>query len=389
MKKLLLLFTPLCFFSMQSVHAATTTCTTYPTIEFNRTSGTINTFPYTQIFNDTTNGVLFNNCRPINTVAARATFRAFSGNTDLVGSSPYSVSNNITISGSNADAPTLAAAKLWLINNMRIVFSLRSNNDVNPVSQNILTLDTDYNIMPLTSNGATTLINGESYFIGLGGIGTTDSSIRNNIFNLTLLSATKPSASVVDALNNSTVRIHLGTLSYKYDDWGNSGANPPPSGVPKTGTTELYVNLRMSFVLPTCTMVNQVVNLAPVPTTTLNGNQTANEQPFNVNINCTAALPNKVLLATITDSYTPSNVNTNGILKNQPGLLNGSNVDVQLRDGNDIPLAIGTQSPFYTIPAGSSATTFSKALKARYYRSAATATPGYVQTQATVSIDYQ
>lgn len=389
MKKLYLLLTPLCFLSMQSINAATTTCTTYPTIEFNRISGTINTFPYTQIFNDTTNGVLFNNCSPRTSVAARATFKSVTGNTDLVGTSPFSLNNNFIINGSSADPTTLAAAKLWLINNMRITYSLRSNNNVNPLSQNILTLDTDYNIMPLTSNGESTLINGESYFIGLGGIGTTDSSIRNNTFYLTLLSVSKPSAAIVDALNNSTVRIHLGTLSYKYDDWGNNGTNPPPSGVPKTGTTELYVNLKMTFVLPTCTMVNQVVNLAPVPTTTLNNNQTSNDQPFNVNINCTGALPNKVLLAKITDSYTPTNVNTNGILKNQPGLLNGSNVDIQLRDGNDLPLSIGTQSPFYTIPAGSSATTFSKTLKARYYRSAPTATPGYVQTQATVSIDYQ
>lgn len=389
MKKLFLLFTPLCFLSMQSIFAATATCTTYPTIEFNRTSGTINTFPYTQTFNDTTNGVLFNNCQPRGNVAARATFRAVTGSTDLIGASPYALNNNITISGSTANPTTLAAAKIWLLNNMRIVFSLRSNNNVNPLSQNILTLDTDYNIMPLTSNGSTALINGESYFTGLGNNGTPDSSIRNNIFNLTLLSTTKPTAAVIDALNNATVRIHLGTLSYKYDDWGNGGINPTPSGIPKTGTTELYVNVQMNFVLPTCTMLNQVVNLAPVPTATLNSNQTANEQAFNVNINCTSAMPNKVLLATITDSYTPSNVNTNGILKNSPSLANRSNVDIQLRDSTDVPLAIGTQSPFYSIPVGSTATTFIKALKARYYRTLATATPGYVQTQATVSIDYQ
>ncbi len=85
-------------------------------------------------------------------------------------------------------------------------------------------------------------------------------------------------------------------------------------------------------------------------------------------------MPNKVLLATITDSYTPSNVNTNGILKNSPSLANRSNVDVQLRDNADVPLAIGTQSPFYSIPVGSTATTFMKTLKARYYRSLATAT---------------
>ncbi|MCU4492254.1 fimbrial protein [Acinetobacter guillouiae] len=151
----------------------------------------------------------------------------------------------------------------------------------------------------------------------------------------------------------------------------------------------MFEDLKLNFSFPTCTIANQTVTLAPVPTAILNNNQTANEQPFNVSINCTAAVPNKVLLATITDSYTPSNSNNNGILKNQPSLVNASNVDVQLRDTTDTPLAIGTQSPFYTVPVGSTATTFTKALKARYYRSGATATPGYVKTQVMVSLDYQ
>ncbi|MFW1942602.1 fimbrial protein [Acinetobacter guillouiae] len=94
-------------------------------------------------------------------------------------------------------------------------------------------------------------------------------------------------------------------------------------------------------------------------------------------------------MATIKDSYTANNINTNGILINQPSLANRSNVDIQLRDGSDVPLAIGSQRSFYSIPTGSTVTKFIKALKARYFRSAATATPGYVQTQATVSLDYQ
>jgi type 1 fimbria pilin len=101
------------------------------------------------------------------------------------------------------------------------------------------------------------------------------------------------------------------------------------------------------------------------------------------------SMPSRGLVATIKDSYTASNINTNGILKNRPSLVNRSNVDIQLRDGSDVPLAIGSQASFYSVPAGSTATTFIKALKARYFRSAATATPGYVQTQATVSLDYQ
>ncbi|MCF0263610.1 fimbrial protein [Acinetobacter guillouiae] len=136
-------------------------------------------------------------------------------------------------------------------------------------------------------------------------------------------------------------------------------------------------------------MANQTVNLATVSTSVLNINQTGNEQNFNVEINCAVAMPSKVLLATITDSYTPNNINSDGILKNFPDLANRSNVDIQLRDASNTPLAIGSQSSFYSIPAGSTATTFIKALKARYFRSAPTATPGFVQTQATVNLDYQ
>lgn len=314
-------------------------------------------------------------------------FNAITGNTDLIGSNPFSVGPTVTITGSSANSVTLAAAKIWLINNLQISFSLQDNNNSPPMLQNITTLNTDYNILPNTGLGTPIMIGGEAYFRGATNTGASNSDVRNPIFNLKLLSTTKPSVAVIDALNNSTLRIHLGTINYKYDDY--NGSTIMPSGIPKTGTTEVYVDIKMTFVLPTCTMVNQVVNLAPVPTAILNSNQTANEQPFNVNINCTAAMPNKVLLATITDSYTASNVNTNGILKNSPSLANRSNVDIQLRDSSDVPLAIGTQSPFYSIPAGSTATTFIKALKARYYRSLATATPGYVQTQATVSLDYQ
>lgn len=385
MNKLLWLCAPFMLLFSQSIFAVVANCTTYNSVTFNRVSGTIGSFPYNQTFNDTTSAPSVKNCS--NPVAIRSTFKAALGNTDLLGSSPFSVGPTITISGSNANPITLAAAKIWLLNNLQLSFSLQDNNNSPPMVQSITTLNTDYNILPNTGLGSPVIIGGEAYFRGASNLGASNSDVRNPVFNLKLLSTIKPSAATIDALNNSTVRIHLGTISYKYDDY--NGSTITPSGNPKTGTTEIYVDIKMTFVLPTCTIANQIVNLAPAPTATLNSNPTANEQPFNVNINCTTAMPNKVLLATITDSYTPSNINTNGILKNQPSLANRSNVDVQLRDDLNNPLAIGTQSPFYTVPVGSSATTFIKALKARYYRSAATATAGYVQTQATVSLDYQ
>lgn len=385
MKKLFWLSAPFILIFSQSGLAAVANCTTYNSVTFNRVSGTINSFPYNQTFNDTNSAPSVKNCS--NPVAIRSSFRATTGNTDLVGISPFGVGPTITITGSSANPVTLAAAKIWLTSNVQISFSLQDNNNSPPMVQNIIALNTDYNILPNTGLGTPVLIGGEAYFRGATNSGTNSADVRNPVFNLKLLSITKPSAAIIDALNNATVRIHLGTINYKYDDY--NGSTIMPSGTPKVGATEIYVDVKMNFVLPTCTMLNQVVNLAPVPTATLNSNQTANEQAFNVNINCTAAMPNKVLLATITDSYTPSNINNNGILKNSPSLANRSNVDVQLRDSTDVPLAIGAQSPFYSIPVGSTATTFMKTLKARYYRTLATATPGYIQTQATVSIDYQ
>ncbi|WP_228269553.1 fimbrial protein [Acinetobacter bereziniae] len=318
-------------------------------------------------------------------VAVRSDFKITPGNTNLTaggsGSFPFGVDANIIITNSSADIITQNLAKIWLSQNLKISFDLRDDSRYTAVE--ITELNKIFNVHPNTSQPGRVTINGEEYLRASSGLRNAGFHVPNT--GIALTNTIKPSSNIINALNGAIVRIHLGTLTYKYDNYNTQ----PPTGIPNIASIELYLNLKLTFSLPTCTMLNQVVNLAPVPTATLNSNQTANEQPFNVNINCTAAMPNKVLLATITDSYTPSNVNTNGILKNSPSLANRSNVDVQLRDDTNTPLAIGTQSPFYSIPVGSTATTFIKALKARYYRTLATATPGYVQTQATVSLDYQ
>ncbi|WP_315080029.1 fimbrial protein [Acinetobacter guillouiae] len=136
-------------------------------------------------------------------------------------------------------------------------------------------------------------------------------------------------------------------------------------------------------------MLNQRVTLATVPLGILNSGRTGGEQDFNITINCTTSMSRNTLLARVTDNFNPDNSNSNGILKNQPNLANKSNVDVQLLDEANQPLSIGIQAPFYNVSAGSSATTFIKALKARYFRSALRATAGYVRAQATVFLDYQ
>lgn len=382
MNKLLWLFAPL-FFATTQAFAANVTCSFDPIASFDRATSTITNFSYNQIITNTSNVSGLTNCT--DQTAVRSDFKIISGNTNLTaggsGSFPFGVDTNIIISNSNADVITQNLAKIWLSQNLKISFNLR--DDARYTAVEITELNKDFNVHPNTSQPGRVTINGEEYLRAGNGLRNARFHVPNT--GIALINIIKPSSDIINALNGATIRIHLGTMTYKYDNY----YSQPPTGIPNIVLSELYLNLKLSFNLPTCTMVNQVVNLAPVPTAILNSNQTANEQPFNVNINCTTAMPNKVLLATITDSYTPSNINTNGVLKNSPSLANRSNVDIQLRDDTNTPLAIGTQSSFYSIPAGSTATTFIKALKARYYRSLAIATPGYVQTQATVSLDYQ
>lgn len=378
MNKLLWLSAPFIFICSESVFA---TCSSRPAQAiYSNSSNTITSFSYNQSFPNAVKQMI-GGCNPA--IKANAIFNASSGNTDLTGSSPFGVASSITISGSSADAATLALAKAWLVSNLKIAFNMYDNSNNGSKAKNITALNTNYTILPDTGTGQAVNFAGDQYYIGSGS-GTPNVDTRITIQNMSLVNTTKPSAEIINALNGATIRIRLGTYSYKYADY-----NASSSAAITTGSIQIYEDMTLNFSFPTCTMANQNVTLAPVPTAFLNSNQTANEQPFNINITCTAAMPNKILLATITDSYTPSNVNSDGILKNQPTLTNRSNVDVQLRDSTGIPLAIGTQSSFYAIPAGSSATTFTKGLKARYYRSAATATPGYVKTQATVSLDYQ
>lgn len=358
-------------------------CTQFATAIYTNATNTITQFSYSQTFPVSRSQRMVQNCNP--NVRINSYFQATAGNTDLTGSSPFGINaSTVVVNGSTADTAILNDAKAWLANNFKIGFSLGDEGKGKP-AKNILNLNTDYNILPDTGNGR--IINnseGVPFFNGSDGGGTSraDSYIDN--LSISFTNTTKPSAAIITALNGATVRIHLGTYHNKrgpYDDFRES--------IEYAGSLEIYQNLTLNFNFPTCTMANQIVNLATVPTSALNNNQTATEQSFNVNINCTMAMPSKVLLATITDSYTPSNINNNGILKSSPNLENRSNVDIQLRDASNIPLAIGSQRSFYSIPTGSTATTFIKALKARYFRSALRATAGYVRAQATVFLDYQ
>lgn len=378
MNKFLWLSVPLIFSFLQTVFAA---CTQPATAIFQDTTGTITNFSHQQTFLASVAKPMLISCSP--TVRVNSYFNAAFSNTDLTGSSPFGVVPTVMIMGSTADSAILNDAKIWLANNFKISFNLSDSSKGKP-AKSILNLNTAYNILPETGKGATVYNSaGEPFFNGAGlGRPRTDTYIDNLTVSFT--NTMKPSAAIIAALNGATVRIHLGTYHYKYAPNYSASASTEVAGF-----LELYQDLTLNFNFQTCTVANQIVNLATVPISILNSQQTASEQNFTVNINCTVAMPSKVLLATITDSYTPTNINSDGILKNLPSLENRSNVDVQLRDESDAPLAIGRQRSFYSIPAGSTLTRFVKALKARYFRSAPTASPGFVQTQATVMLDYQ
>ena len=365
------------------VFAANGSCTLVPVINFNRTSAAINNFNDSQtIVNAIRVGGLRNCTQPM---AVRSNFKAVSGSTNLTatgtGSYPFGVDTNIEINNSTASAAAQNSAKAWVSDNLKLSFDL--SDAANSLAVTVAKLDEDYNIHPDTSLIEKATINGEVYLVAAYGLRNAEFGVPN--LRTSLINKTIPSIDTINVLNGATVRVHLGTLTYKYDNY----YTQPPTGISKIASTELYMNFQFVFNRPTCTMSNQSIDLASISTSALNSQQTGNEKNFDISINCMTSMPSRGLVATIKDSYTASNINTNGILKNRPSLVNRSNVDIQLRDGSDVPLAIGSQASFYSVPAGSTATTFIKALKARYFRSAATATPGYVQTQATVSLDYQ
>ncbi|MFW1942612.1 fimbrial protein [Acinetobacter guillouiae] len=374
----------LCTFVMGTqVFAADLNCPLTPISEFDRASATISNFNFTQTISNTTNVGGLKGCD--DQMAARSNFKVTDGSSNLTGSGsgsyPFGVDSKVEINNSTASTEAQNLAKIWLSENLKISFNLR--DDIRTTAVAVTELNKDYNVIPNTSQPGTITINGEEYLRANTGLVNARFSVPQT--GISLINKTSPSSDIVAALNGATIRIHLGTSTFKYDNYN----FPPPTNDPKVVLMELYLNLKLSFSPPTCTMSNQTVNLAVVPASILNNSQTANEQNFNITINCIRTVPNKTLLATITDSYTQSNINTNGLLKNRPSLANRSNVDVQLMDDTNKPLTIGTQSSFYKVPAGSNATTFSKTLKARYYRSEAVAKPGFVQAQATVFFDYQ
>lgn len=393
MKQLLSLFIFTFCFSSKAVFA---TCTILPESTFYYTNiwFVIGTASHKQDIGDTpsTNpsGALLSNCQNthvLNRVRVKSYFIAATGNTDLTGSSPFGIAPTVSITSAVTDTATLDAAKAWLANNIKIAFRMNDTDyDVGTPGQNILSLDRRYDILPETSAGNTVLNNSSELFsVGRDGTGGLSSvGIRRSTMTISYLNNSKPPIAVINALHNGFLRVHLGTYFMTY-----APASDLRTASETTGSTELYEQIRLRFNVPTCTMADKNLNLPNISTGVLKDQPASNEHDFTITINCGVALTfENTIKATITDSYTADNKNDNGILKNNPTLLNRSNVDIQLKDAQSIPLTIGSERLFHRIAWDEPATIFSKTLKANYYRSEPSATPGYVQTQATVLLDY-
>lgn len=387
MKQLLYLFIFTFCFSSKAVFAL---CIFEPQATFSSGDGpfTIGTASSSQMYLSSSR-LIFRSCdnRPLSRVRVNSYFIAATGNTDLTGSYPLGIASTVTISNSQADTATLDAAKAWLANNIRIRLNISESESVPGVNggKRIANLDTAYNILPETVANAVIRVNELSMPFSLANSGNGYSSLEaKRGLTISYLNNSKPPIAVVNALHDASLTIHLGTYHVTY---GSASDNDSSSEL--TGSTELYENFVLRFNVPTCTMADKNLNLPNISTGVLKNQPASNEHDFTITINCGVALTfENTIKATITDSYTADNKNDNGILKNNPTLLNRSNVDIQLKDAQSIPLTIGSERLFHRIAWDEPATIFSKTLKANYYRSEPSATPGYVQTQATVLLDY-
>ncbi len=313
--------------------------------------------------------VIFNNCQPI--VYARAIFNASAG--ELSSNSPFMVNLRLNESGLSEET------KAWLEQNLELSFKFRdgaSGAREVVVSNN----SDDFGILPGSPLGSTGNYNGLDYFKGANGQGIGSFSLNLYQLTTTLKFVSSPSSNVVNELNTTPVRIKLGDLEIKTRDRNAEVYNET--------VQPMYLDLALKIKIPTCTMRDVNVDLGKTTLGQLKNNNVANLKAFEVQFQCDA-IASGAIYSRITDAFNASNINSNGVLFNQPVLANAAqDVGVQLLTHDSQALAIGTRAPF--IPTDESqAPTYRKALKAQLYRTGPNPTAGYVNAQATVLLDYE
>ena len=300
--------------------------------------------------------------------------------------SPFSLlNNNFTITGSSTTNPTIiAAAKDYISQNFKLQFSLKNNanggNDAQITSNN-----TTYNIIPTTispeSQSNVTTLGGLIYYTGGTNAGINSLGIRIESASFNFLYQ-KPSAEVINALNNATLTLDLGRLDLRYYHRGNTAAI-------FTHPANIQLNIPLKFNLPTCQInVPSTLDLGSTTVGLLSNNLTQNTTPFNIDITCSASINSRTFKLTVLDINDATNTNDQGILTNSATTPPISNARVQLINhlNSPTPFVLGRSFDYFN---ADTSTTYTKLASAQLYKFNPTVTIGNIEAKATFLIDYE
>ncbi|OTG79773.1 hypothetical protein B9T31_16735 [Acinetobacter sp. ANC 4558] len=379
MKKILLFL-----FSLVCIHtyADDAGCTRNIIANYSIPTQTITTLPQTIPYGTLVGQQIIGNC--ILNIFVRSDF--IPNSTLLSSEAPFSLkNNNFQITGGGPglnDSVILSNVKNYIMQNFKITTLAFKDNFNSPTPPKIIVnSSTTYNIIPDTSSSNFTVENnGELYYRGNQGAGQTSSGMRLNQFAFSF-DHTKPSASVISALQNATLEIPLGNLLTKYFISGSS------SDITTTNTA-VILKLTINFTLPTCAVdVPATLDIGSTTIQTLETNSFSNNTPFQLKIICSAAIPNRTFKLTVQDANDLSNINTTGILKIQPGLANPSNVAIRLMNGSS-PFSIGSPFNYATTGTSPTQTQFIYTPSAQLFKISSPVTLGNVAGKARFFLDY-
>lgn len=312
---------------------------------------------------------IFAQCKPA--VFVRAVFSPAKG--ELSGNSPFAVDFKLNESALSAET------QAWLAQNLALEFGFK-DAAVGAAEVFVTQKQMDYPILPGSPIGPEKIYKGESYFLGAAGRGIQGFGLRLYKLNAALKFISSPSSRIVNELNSKVVRIKLGELSV---DMRDTNAERYASSI-----MPMYLDLDIKIKIPTCTMRDAHVDLGKTSLGQLKANNVANLKAFEVEFHCDA-IASGAIYSRITDAFNTSNLNNQGLLLNQASLAHAAkDVGVQLLTHDDQPLIIGRRSAF--LPTDESAAPiYRKALKAQLYQTGPHPSAGFVNTEATVLLDYE
>lgn len=195
--------------------------------------------------------------------------------------------------------------------------------------------------------------------------------------------------SIIDMLTHLSIELDLGRpqLSLATPIENDPNITPEKSTFTQFNQHRLKVNVTgIQINKPTCTVAEQTVVLAPISSTAFDSAKNAGTpQSFSLDILCNGYLNNRHFSATVVDNNQLDNHNQIGYISNTRG-MEYSNVGIQLRDQNAVPLEIGTETKLLMNQSGSQ---FKKVLNAQYYAQTLPAHIGRVFAQATIMLSYK